>query len=150
MKPYRAKLHLLLHSATLVEERVRDQLASLDILPRQARVIDGLNRLGQVSQAELADMFGISAASMSTMINRLLTAGLVSREEDPTTRRKNVIKLTQKGQDKLEGIYAAWQAVDDKIETIMGLDGMNVLFEQTSTLREGLGGKTPGEKDKSL
>jgi DNA-binding MarR family transcriptional regulator len=42
--------------------------------------------------------------NLSGVIDRMIEAGLVSREEDPTDRRKKQIHLTTAGQKKHDGI----------------------------------------------
>lgn len=136
-------LHGLLHSATLIEAMAREQLAAVDILPRQAQVLAAINRMGEVSQIELAKTFGVSPASLSTMTDRLLGVGLISRSVDPNERRRNVLALTVKGQDKLDGIHAAWDTVDTRIEQALGADAA-AFFALSRRLRDALGGQVPG------
>lgn len=136
-------LHGLLHAATLIEALAREQLAAVDILPRQAQVLAAINAMGAASQVELAQAFGVSPASMSTMTDRLLGLGLISRSVDPKLRQRNVLALTAKGQDKLEGIHAAWAAVDARIALALGADAAT-FFAITRRLRAALGGQVPG------
>jgi len=91
------KLHYLLHSAALVEKRLSLLLSPLGLGPRQARVLDALNTLGQTSQIDLARECDITAASMSTMTSRLIDAGYVSRVSDPINTRSNMLSLTPLG-----------------------------------------------------
>ncbi len=58
-QPY---LHLLLHSADLLEEQLRLRLAKLNVTPRQARILDALDRMGAASQADLSREFDLTAA----------------------------------------------------------------------------------------
>jgi DNA-binding MarR family transcriptional regulator len=136
--------HGLLHSAELVEGALRQQLAPLGILPRQARVIEAMGRIGPVSQADLAAAFGITSASMSTMTGRLEAAGYITRAVDPGSRRRHVLKLSQKGQALVVGIGAAWSAVDDTIKAALGQDA-TTFFTLARQLRHGLGGTSPGD-----
>ena len=136
-------LHGLLHSATLIEAMARQQLAAVDILPRQAQVLAAINSMGEVSQVELAQAFGVSPASMSTMTERLLGVGLISRSVDPNQRQRNVLALTAKGQDKLDGIHAAWATVDARIAQALGADAA-MFFALSRRLRDALGGQVPG------
>ncbi|KAA3621230.1 MAG: MarR family transcriptional regulator [Proteobacteria bacterium] len=137
--------HGLLHSAELIESALRQQLATLDILPRQARVLEAMGRTGPVSQTDLAAAFGITSASMSTMTDRLLAAGYITRTIDPASRRKNVLELTDKGQTLLGGIGEAWTAVDNVIRDVLGTDS-ETFFDLARRLRNGLGGTVPGAK----
>ncbi len=135
--------HGLLHSADLVEAELRRRLVPFGLLPRQARVLEAMGRMGPVSQADLATAFGVTSASMSTMTDRLLAAGYITRAVDPASRRQNVLELTDKGRTLLAGIGAAWAAVDDSIRTALGKDSAT-FFDLARRLRNGLGGTIPG------
>ncbi|MEP0235866.1 MarR family winged helix-turn-helix transcriptional regulator [Roseibium sp.] len=135
--------HGLLHSANLVETELRKKLAPLGVQPRQALVLEAMSRMGPVSQVELAATFGVSAASMSTMTERLLAAGYLTRSVDPASRRSNILELTDNGRTLLDGIVTAWSEVDAVIKAVLGEDAP-ALFNLARQLRNGLGGKIPG------
>lgn len=136
-------LHFLLHAADLVEEHLRRRLAGLDIRPRQARVLDALNRMGSASQIDLARAFDITPASMSTMTARLITAGFIWREADPDEARSNVLRLTARGQDLLADIHDAWKDIDRLLVDTIGSENTQILAKLTLALRDGLGERTP-------
>lgn len=137
-------LHLLLHSADLVEEELRQRLARIDMRPRQARVIDALARMEPTSQVSLAREFGITPASMSTMTARLIEGGFITREVDPSETRSNILRLTKQGHDLLSDIHAAWRDIDALIVARLGADDASSLANLTRALRDGLGGRAPG------
>lgn len=141
------KFHLLLHSANLVEQELRIQLEPLNIKPRQARILDALDRMGAVSQVTLAREFYITPASMSTMITRLVTAGLVTAETDLTERRSKVVNLTDQGREVVEQVREVWEKVDRFIEQRIGADKAALLAGVTQELRDKLGGRMPGGDD---
>ena len=142
----RYKLHLLLHSADLIDEQLRIELAALGIKPRQARVLSSLNRLKTASQVELAREFNVTPASMSTMTSRLIAAGYISRKPDPEAPRSNQLKLTRKGDALVSDIRATWAKIDTVIEDAIGLKKAQELAQLTEELRDALGGWVPGTK----
>lgn len=143
MQPDTHSFHGLLHSAELLEAELRRNLSPLGIQPRQARVIEALGRMGPVSQSDLASAFSVTPASMSTMTDRLLAAGYITRAVDPASRRQNVLGLTDKGRRLLDGIGEAWTAVDDAISSALGAEAA-AFFAQARRLRDTLGGTIPG------
>ena len=136
---------MYLHFAHLLEERLRNRLAPLDIHPRQARILDALGRMGQTSQVKLAREFGLTAASMSTMTCRLVAAGLVERQVDATEQRSNVIKLSRHGKGLLDLIYREWRTIDREINEIIGQEDAARYSALSLQLRNAFGGSTPGE-----
>ncbi|MCG3268211.1 MarR family winged helix-turn-helix transcriptional regulator [Yoonia sp. I 8.24] len=143
-------MHMLLHSAALIEDRLRQRLARLGVPPRQARILDALDNVGSASQADLARAFHIKPASMSTMTMRLLDAGLISREVDANEVRSNILKLSAAGQDLLSEIRAAWHDIDLLIDDTIGVENAEQLADLTGRLRDGLGGQTPAGELKDI
>ena len=146
MKRDRHEFHGILHSARLLEEILRERLGPLDILPRQAHVLTAIHEIGPVSQARLAEAFEVTQASMSTMTDRLLAAGLITREEDPAARRRNLIDLTEAGRAKLDATHAIWATMDDTIRELLGEEDAKAFFRLSLRLRNALGGHPPGQK----
>lgn len=134
--------HGLLHGASLVEAELRRHIAPLGIHPRQAQILDVMDRTGPVSQVDLAAEFGVTSASMSTMADRLLTAGYITRVSNPASRRQNVLELTPKGRKLIDGIAAAWTMVDATISGALGKDAAT-FFKMAQQLRDNLGGAVP-------
>lgn len=137
-------LHYLLHSAALLEERLRDRLTRIGVKPRQARIIDALSRMVPASQIALARAFDITPASMSTMAVRLIGAGYISREPHPDEARSNVLRLTARGRGLLSEIHAAWREMGTLIADRIGSRDADMLADLTRTLRDSLGGRAPG------
>jgi len=138
--------HLLLHSADLVHEYLRSQLLPLNLTPQQARVIKTLSRLGEVSQVDLAREFAITPASMSTMTTRLIAADFIVTRKDPINAKRNLLRLTSKGEGSLNDITLVWTNVDKYIEDKIGVNKQQELTELTLLLRDSLGGFIPGTK----
>lgn len=138
------QLHLLLHSADLVENELRRRLALIDVRPRQARILDALSRMEPASQIGVARAFNLTPASMSTMTARLIDAGFIKREIDPSEARSNLLRLTDRGRSKLSDIHKAWREVDAIIADTIGAENAVTLAKLTRELRDGLGGNVPG------
>ena len=138
------KFHYLLHSAHLLEERLRVRLAPLGVLPRQARILDALHRMGDATQVELAKEFDLTAASMSTMTSRLIEAGFIERHMPAGGRATGVLRLSKDGAALLDAIYREWRALDAEIVKALGSTGATDLAKRTLKLRNALGGRTPG------
>ena len=137
-------LHPLLHAGHLVEARLRDRLKQVGLRPRQARVLSALSRMGEIHQKTLASEFDITAASMSSMCDRLMAAGFIDRSVDPNERRAFLIRLTPEGESKVRDIRLAWGDIDALLVEAMGQKEAAELAELSSELRDQLGGCIPG------
>jgi DNA-binding MarR family transcriptional regulator len=139
-------LHFLLHSANLVEDELRRRLALIDVRPRQARILDALSHIEPASQIGVARAFNLTPASMSTMTARLIEAGLITREIDPTEARSNLLRLTDRGRSKLSDIHQTWREIDVLIAEKIGHEAAASLATLTRGLRDALGGSAPHEQ----
>ena len=138
------RFHSLLHSADLVEQRLRNELEPLGLRPRQARILSALNRMGPISQTSLAKEYQVTPGSMSTMVTRLEKLGLVTRYREPDERRSDVLSLTTQGKAHLKGIRTTWRQTDALIVNAIGAEKAQLLGELTAELTFALGGHVPG------
>ena len=62
------------------------------------------------SLSELAAQLGVGLPTASTLISRLVSADHVDRRDDPTERRRTLLRLTPQGEAELESALADSQA----------------------------------------
>ena len=63
----------------------------------QCRLLGVLSTNGAVNLAMVAEQLGVNPSTATRMIDRLIAAGLVSREVSPVSRREVVVTLTDTG-----------------------------------------------------
>ena len=73
-----------------------------------------------LSQTELARRVGVEDATMVAMIDRLVKAGLVTREPSPTDRRVKLVVVTRAGAKLYAKVHTEGAAV--RRELLAGLD----------------------------
>jgi len=74
----------------------KTDLAGVDFLYSQ----DGTCTAGELSRAT-----GLTSGSTTTLIDRLEKAGYAVREDDPTDRRKQLVRLSDKAHARCEAVY---------------------------------------------
>jgi len=141
------KFHALLHSSSILDKRLDTLLSPIGIKPKQARILNVLSRIGPSSQKMLAEQFDVTSGSMSTMIDRLLAAGLVHREKHPDDRRTDIISLSHRGSDLLAEVRDAWREIDDLIVEKLGAEKAAIFNELSRELKYALGGRVIGHRD---
>jgi len=105
---------------------------------------DGL-RMGEIGQRLL-----VQPPSVTTLVRRLVKAGLVSQSAAPTDRRGFDLRLTRKGEALVERVLQVHQ---DQISRVMGglgeedLQTFNGYLEQIHTHLAALAAKTPDSLD---
>ena len=76
---------------------VRDDVSGTDVSAHQVSILDHLDANSPTMLSDLADHMGVTAATMSIAIGRLVQQGYVTRVLDPADRRKVQLRLTDAG-----------------------------------------------------
>lgn len=76
-----------------------DSIAAVDdaITIPQFRLLVVLHTSGPMKLSDLADRLGVNPSTTTRMIDRLIIAGLVDRQVNPTSRREVVLDVTKTG-----------------------------------------------------
>lgn len=82
-----------------------------------------------LSQSELADRLAVEGATMVSMIDRLVKAGLVIREPSTTDRRIKRVALTEAGQHLYAKLRAEADAFRHELLTQIDADQLSVATE---------------------
>lgn len=80
---------------------------SVHLTMSQLKILFALRLHGAAGGQELAQMMGVSLATMTGIIDRLVAGGHVTRREDPKDRRVRRIELTEQGTRLMDGMIAA-------------------------------------------
>jgi len=86
-----------------IRRELRDQGALFLTLP-QLRTLVYLDRCPGTDLSGVADHLGVTAATASAVVNRLVQQGLVNREAHPQKRRHVVLTLTRSGSQRLRHV----------------------------------------------
>lgn len=76
---------------------VRDDRSGKDVSAHQVSILDHLDVDSPTMLSDLADHMGVTSATMSIAIGRLVDQGYVTRILDPADRRKVQLRLTDSG-----------------------------------------------------
>jgi DNA-binding MarR family transcriptional regulator len=79
------------------------------------RLLDSLLREGPASQADLGRRTRIHLSDMVAALNELEADGYLSREPDPTDRRRNVITVTEAGRKRKNELAARAAQVQEEL-----------------------------------
>lgn len=112
----------------------------------QFRALAFLDKNPGASLSELADHLGVTRATASANTERLVQRHFVDRCDDPTERRRVVLKLTEAGRKHLEETRAQTRLyiadlltslTDEQITQVeAGLSFLKQVFEQSAELSE--------------
>ena len=84
-----------------------DPLLAANLTMPQLKILLILSLREGASGQELTGVMGVSLATITGIIDRLVAQDLVTRREDPRDRRVRRVELTPTGQELIDGIMTA-------------------------------------------
>jgi len=94
----------------------------------QLKLLLMLHHSGGSGGQELARSMGVSLATLTGIIDRMVSQGLVTRREDPTDRRVRIIELTAHGSRMIDEIVTTGsQRLRELLERVEP-DGLDVIL----------------------
>jgi DNA-binding MarR family transcriptional regulator/catechol 2,3-dioxygenase-like lactoylglutathione lyase family enzyme len=97
---------------------IRAQLhaVGIDDLPRNgAFILAGIDGTGG-TRGDLPSDLGITKQAVSQVIDILANRGYLERSPDPDDRRRNVLELTERGQQVVDAVFRGVEAVDVQLQ----------------------------------
>ncbi|MET4781057.1 MarR family transcriptional regulator [Glaciihabitans sp. UYNi722] len=127
-----SRLIYLLKRTQAQMENLNDRaLAPIGINSRELAVLIAIAGGEPTSQQQLAERLGVDRTTMVALLDMLEGKGIVSRHPHSDDRRRNIVELTDKGNNTLEnGVLASNQAE----HTLLG----SLSPEAATALRESL------------
>jgi DNA-binding MarR family transcriptional regulator len=83
--------------------------------PRQYHLLALLDGNGPIGQSELGAAVGTDPSVLVTQLNPLEEGGVISRDRDPSDRRRHVVSLTPAGARKLREATRSQERAEDAI-----------------------------------
>jgi DNA-binding MarR family transcriptional regulator len=85
----------------------------------QLHVIRLIRKHGALAMSELAGLLGVSPPSASTMVDRLVEKGVLSREHSTEDRRKVVVRISPESAKNIESVEGTiLQLFEDLVEKL--------------------------------
>ena len=106
---------LIAQLARGMRRRLEQAVAPVGLRPRELLTLQHLQERGPSAQQTLAELVGVDATNMVAVLNSLEDAGLVDRRRDRADRRRAIIELSAKGEQRLAEIDRALRQVDDQL-----------------------------------
>jgi DNA-binding MarR family transcriptional regulator len=103
----------------IAQRTVADALAGAGARRAHVTVLANLAEFGPLSQADLGRRCGIDRSDMVELINELSAQGIVARTPDAVDRRRNVISITEIGEQRLVELRALVDAA--QLDLLAGL-----------------------------
>ena len=130
-------LHLFLHVGHALDAELRERMETLGVQPRQARVLDLIDRVGDgASQADLARRLAISSPSLSVMLARMERDNLVLRAPSDGDARSVIVTLTPAGSESLAFARSVWRELETVLLSRLGPDAVEPARNMLKAVRD--------------
>lgn len=123
--------NMMLHYTHYLKEKIKD----LDVSHGDLIYMFLIFYHSPLSQKELADLLYFSEAGITRKLNKLEENGLVIRDTDPTSRNKNIITLSKKGEEtfaKIMEYSIEWEMKVIELSDIENYEKFKELLYQAS------------------
>ncbi|WP_432877479.1 MarR family winged helix-turn-helix transcriptional regulator [Kribbella sp. CA-245084] len=122
----------------------------LNLTMQQLKILSLLNAQDSRSSQELTAALGVSPATTSGIIDRLVAQGMVRRREDPDDRRVRRIELSEQGRklmdDLVESSSAYFRQLLSGLE-VEELRALGKILRKMRHLAQSMGPSTPCVQD---
>lgn len=91
---------------------LKDKLDDVEITYGELTYIYNIKFFPLISQRELAEILFVSEANVAKMVKKLVGKGIVEKKKDENNKSRNVLKLTDKGEElfvKINVITCGWE-----------------------------------------
>lgn len=106
---------LINQTALAASRLVTDALSRVGARRPHYAVLAALEEFGPASQADLARRCGIDRSDMVAVISELEAARYLERGPNPHDRRRNLVRITTAGRDRLHVLDQVVRAVQDEL-----------------------------------
>ena len=111
----RSPIHLLHRAGQCAADIFQGEMVEGDLTPRQYAILLTVAQNEGLSQTHLVEKTGIDRSTMTDIIGRLQSKGLVSRSRSLQDARSYEVKLTAAGHKQLETARAIAAKVDEHL-----------------------------------
>lgn len=129
-----ADLHRLL-GEEFFAARLRPLLET-DLTVQQLRALALVQVDRESTPQRLAEALGVSAATVSGILDRLTAAGMTVRTQDPVDGRVRRVTSTEKGSEAIRRLVAHDEDLPPDLLALLELDDLRALVQGTGALLE--------------
>lgn len=141
---------LLLQVRAAIIGRFRHVLKKTGLTEQQFRILRALHVRGTLEPRELCAICHISSPSLSGVLARMDTMGLVQRERHPDDQRRQHVSLSPRANQMFADVSEDMEAVYQELEAVLGPAFVDQMYAMCDTVLEVLnpsGEQAPVEDD---
>ena len=120
--------------------RTAELLADLDVHVGQEMILVALWQEDGVPMTQLADRLEVQPPTVTRMVQRMESSGLVERKTSPDDQRVSLVHVTAKGRSIRSDIERVWQAVEAQMTEGLTAEEVEAFHGMIDRVRTNLGG----------
>ena len=110
--------------------------ASIGLSEARARLIVTVSTAEPARMGKLADALGVSARSVTSMVDALERQGLLTREQDPDDRRATLLRLTEDSKTRMSLLHEAQRKLAEELLEPLNMEDRLTLHRLLAELRD--------------
>jgi len=111
------------------------ELLEMDLTAPQLKVVLLLYLYGSTRMSELAGSLGVTLATATGIVDRLVERGLIVRESQPDDRRVVMCRLSDKGQAQTDDLWKTSREKARQLLSTMEFSRLRMIDEALGSLR---------------
>ncbi|QAA76320.1 MAG: Transcriptional regulator, MarR family [Candidatus Bipolaricaulis sibiricus] len=135
--------HLLMQVSKLLRDRVHTRMEGIGLSRGQGFILFRLGHEDGLPQTELARQTMVRPATLTEVLQRMESAGLVERRPDPADGRVSRVFLTPQGEAARRQAEEIWRELEADLNAIMTAEERAALRVLLGKLRSALGTEAP-------
>ncbi|MBD1545668.1 homoprotocatechuate degradation operon regulator HpaR [Roseibium aggregatum] len=108
---------------------IREMLSNSGLTEQQWRILRVLDELGPLDSTKLSENASLLLPSQTRIVQTLVEKGLVTRQADPSDRRRQTVAITSSGQQIILDNLDEAQRIAAHIETVLGKETVDRLLD---------------------
>jgi len=95
--------------------RLSSQARAVNLSGPRLRLLLAVEEVGRLRMGDLADDLGVTARTITSLVDALEREGLLSRLPDPTDRRATLLELTEKARTQFEQVRSLQMELGEEL-----------------------------------
>lgn len=127
----------------VISEAFGRRLKGTDVTRIQWIAMYYLNKYKEMKQVQLATMMNLKPSTVTRLLDRMENNGLSERYTNPDSKREIIIKLTEKGNKKIEKLLPYGDKFNNDLVRDISQDELEIFQRVMDKMLDNIVGSTP-------
>lgn len=127
----------------VISEAFGRRLKGTDVTRIQWIAMYYLNKYSEMKQVQLATMMNLKPSTVTRLLDRMENNGLSERYTNPDSKREIIIKLTEKGNKKIEKLLPYGDKFNNDLVKDISQDELEIFQRVMDKMLDNIVGSTP-------